>query len=125
MLTLLSKKWQSKNIGRKFKKHYVEIKFTYDGKEHIVDDVPANVWEKEGSNIHVFYCSDDTIKRNLCVTYHEIIMLFCLTGYYIYELIQWHNRQYYKRLSTAKIIVNDYDSLLCEPTDQKKNSEDV
>lgn len=108
--------------GRVRKYRYLKVKYTYNGEEQIAECVPANIWEHEGSTVHIFLSSDDKIARNLCVTDFEIVSLICCIFYFAYEWIKKKNELAMVQRASVGTVINNYDIPLDEPTDLESAS---
>ena len=42
---------------------YLEVSFTYEGEEYVIEGLEANFWETEGSSIDFYISSDGTATR--------------------------------------------------------------
>lgn len=108
--------------GRVRTYRFLKVKYTFNGEEQIAEHIPSNIWEGEGSTVHLFLTSDDKIARSLCVEDFEIIMLICCIVYFAYVWIK--NRQELSLSQSAIVgtVINDYEIPLNEPTDLETSS---
>lgn len=108
--------------GRVSKHRFLKVKYTFNGEEQIVEHIPSNIWEGEGSTVHLFLTSDDKIARSLCVEDFEIIMLICCIVYFAYVWIKNKNELSLSQSAIVGTVINDYEIPLNEPTDLESSS---
>lgn len=108
--------------GRVRTYRFLKVKYTFNGEEQIAEHIPSNIWEGEGSTVHLFLTSDDKIARSLCVEDFEIIMLICCIVYFAYVWIKNKNELSLSQSAIVGTVINDYEIPLNEPTDLESSS---
>ena len=108
--------------GRVRTYHFLKVKYTFNGEEQIAEHIPSNIWEGEGSTVHLFLTSDDKIARSLCVEDFEIIMLICCIVYFAYVWIKNKKELSLSQSAVVGTVINNYDIPLYEPEDTETSS---
>ena len=89
---------------------YLEVSFTYEGEEYIVEGLDANFWETEGSSIDFYISSDGTVTRGAFVIgLNDFFLYVILLIYGVMTL--WKKREsiFHQPQPSVGTIVDDYD----------------
>ena len=108
--------------GRVRTYRFLKVKYTFNGEEQIAEHIPSNIWEGEGSTVHLFLTCDDKIARSLCVEDFEIIMLICCIVYFAYVWIKKKIESSMVQHVSVGTVINNYEIPLEEPTDSETSS---
>ena len=89
---------------------YLEVSFTYEGEEYIVEGLDANFWETEGSSIDFYISSDGTATRGaFIIGLNDFFLYVILLIYGVITL--WKKREsiFHQPQPSVGTIVDDYD----------------